>query len=118
MERRDLEEDRNTLRKICAALDEVGRQLDAADRVPGHDPWSAIARQGALVSRLAELLSARFRCTHLDLAERLSGCANLHLAWGGLQDEVRQAVESVEREMAAPTHCRPTHPGAESATTP
>ena len=109
MERRD----RNTLRKICAALGEVGRQLDAEDRMPGHDPRSANAQQGAIVSNLAELLTARFRCTHLDLAERLSGCANLHLTWGSLQDEVRQAVESVEQEMAAPAHSRPTHPGAE-----
>jgi hypothetical protein len=101
LETQELEKDRKTLHGIAAALDEVGRQLDAADRMPGHDPWPAIARQGATVRDLAGMLSARFRRAHPDLVARLSGCTNLHLAWGSLQDEVGRAVASVDQEMAA-----------------
>jgi hypothetical protein len=90
-------EDRKTLREIAAALGKVGSQLNAADKVRGHDPWSVIARQEATVRSLTELLSGRFRRMYSDLVQRLSTCTNLHLVWGGLQDEVRQIIESMEQ---------------------
>ena len=88
---RSVKDDRDALRKICAALEEVGRQLDAADRMPDHDPWRAIAQQGTIVRSLTELLSDRFRRAHPALVARLSDPASLHLAWGRLRDEVKQA---------------------------
>jgi hypothetical protein len=92
------EEDIRTLRQIVAALGEVGSQLDAADRVRGHTPWEGIARQEAAIQNLTARLSGRFRRRHRGLVERLSTCAVLHLAWGGLQDEVRQVTASMERQ--------------------
>lgn len=90
------QEDKETLREIAAALGKVGSQLDAADKVRGHDPWGVIARQEATVRSLTELLSDRFRRMYSDLVQRLSTCTNLHLVWGDLQDKVRQIVESME----------------------
>lgn len=84
------EEDKKVLRKIMTALGKIGGQLDAADKVRGHNPWSAIARQEEKVRSLAKLLSDRFCRTHSELVQRLLACTNLHLVWGSLQDEIEQ----------------------------
>jgi hypothetical protein len=86
------EEDKKTLREIVTALGEIGSQLDAADKLRGHDPWHAIASQEARIKDLARLLSDRFRRTHSDLVRRLSACENLHLVWASLQDEIEQTI--------------------------
>ncbi len=53
------EEDREILRRIVSALDEVGLHLDGADRAYGHySPWEAIARLETDIHRLAARLSA------------------------------------------------------------
>ncbi len=85
--------DAEILGHIVLALDRVGGELDAADRMPGHDPWSAIAGQEAHVRSLAKGLSGRFCRAHGDLAARLLACANLHLAWGSLRDEIEQRTQ-------------------------
>jgi hypothetical protein len=92
-----LKRDVAILRQIDVALGEVGRQLDAADRVGDHAPWAAIAAQEACIASLAERLSTRFRQTQGKLVRRLSASGRLHLEWGGLQDEVRQFLVSMER---------------------
>ncbi|MBN1641696.1 MAG: hypothetical protein JXA09_10710 [Anaerolineae bacterium] len=76
------------LERIALALDAVGHELDAADRVPGRDPWGAIAAKEAQVHSLAVGLSDGFRLAHANLAQRLLGCTNLHLCWGSLCDEI------------------------------
>jgi hypothetical protein len=81
------------LEQIILALDRVGGELDAADRIRGYEPWRAIARQEAEALRLAAGLSDRFRRTHPDLMRRLLACANLHLSWAVLRDEIEGRAE-------------------------
>ena len=88
-----VDQDTMILRQITNALTEVGSQLDAADRMRGHSPWSAIGRQEAEIKRLARGLSDRFCMAHPGLVEQLRSCRNLHLAWGALRDEVEQAMQ-------------------------
>ena len=90
-------DDRTTLKKIVAALDEVGSQLDQADRRRGYRPWEAIARQEDRIHELAHQLSAAFRRTHADLANRLAACAHLEHGWGALRDEVRGVLAFLDR---------------------
>ena len=78
---------------ITVALEKVGRELDAADRVPGHDPWGAIVRQETRVRSLAAGLSGGFRLAHADLADRLRACRDLHLTWASLCDQIEQRTE-------------------------
>jgi hypothetical protein len=93
------EKDKKVLREIMMALGKVGSQLDAADKVRGHNPWSAIAGQEAKVRSLAELLSDRFCRTHSELVQRLLACTNLHLVWGSLQDEIEQVMRQERIEL-------------------
>ena len=93
------QDDTETLQEIVAALRQVGSQLDAADKLRGHDPWQAIARQETRIRKLAERLSDRFRNRYLDLVYSLSACANLHLAWGSLEDEVKQAIRQGKESL-------------------
>jgi hypothetical protein len=73
---------------IVAALEAVGRELDAADHLPGYEPWAAITRQETEVRRLAAGLSDAFRWVHPQLADRLLGCAALHMSWATLREEI------------------------------
>jgi hypothetical protein len=73
------QDDAATLKEIAVALDKVGRQLDAADRMRGHSPWRAISDLETAIKGSANLLSDRFRGTHSALVERLLACDNLHL---------------------------------------
>jgi hypothetical protein len=88
----DRADDTTILGRISIGLTEIGSQLDAADRMPGHSPWSAIADQEAEIRRLAPGLSDRFSTAHPDLATCLRSCHNLHTLWGKLQDEVEAAI--------------------------
>lgn len=87
-------DDAATLRKIIAALNEVGSQLDQADHRSGYRPWEAIAEQEATIRALAKQLSEPFRHAHPDLVERLATCAHLEHGWGPLRDEVRGVLQS------------------------
>jgi hypothetical protein len=86
------EADGQLLEAIVEALAQVGRELDAADRLAEHDPWLGIARQEALICQLAEHLSEGFRSQHSALADRLEAAAALHLYWGTLRDQLRRMV--------------------------
>ena len=93
------QEDTETLQEIVAALRQVGSQLDAADKLRGHDPWPAIASQETTIRSLAERLSDRFCSRYPGLVHRLSACANLHLVWGSLEDEVKQAIRQDKESL-------------------
>lgn len=73
-----------------SALERVGRELDAADRLREYDPWLEITRQEELIRRLAQQLSVDLWSEHPELAQRLAGAAALHLHWGELQDQLRR----------------------------
>jgi hypothetical protein len=84
--------DRYVLEAIVEALERVGRELDAADRLPDHDPWPAIARQEEAVRHLAGQLSEGFWAQHAPLSRRLAEATALHLRWGSLQDQLRRIL--------------------------
>jgi hypothetical protein len=93
------QDDTETLQEIVAALREIGSQLDAADKLRGHDPWPAIARQETRIRSLAARLSDRFCDRYPDLVQRLAASANLHLVWGSLSDEVKQAIRQGKESL-------------------
>lgn len=87
-------EDSKVLQEIIAALDEIGSQLDAADRIRDHNPWVVIAGKELEIKRQITLLSGPFSRTHGDLLERLVKPSGLHLVWGDLKDEIEQGIVS------------------------
>jgi uncharacterized protein YegJ (DUF2314 family) len=91
-------DDLQTLRKIAATLGIVGSQLDAADHLRDHNPWSAIAKLQTEFQQLAASLSDRFGLAHPGLLKRLNASSNLHLIWSDLIDEVKQAIQ-YEQEL-------------------
>jgi len=93
LEQESRAEDTKTLREISTALGEIGKQLDAADKLRDHSPWKEIAAQETRIRDLAELLSDHFRSTHSALARQLFACENLHLVWGSLQEEIARAIQ-------------------------
>jgi hypothetical protein len=86
------EADRHLLQGIVDALEGVGRELDAADHLPGHDPWPAIESHEQAVRQLAGQLSEGFRDQHAALARGLQAKAALHLSWGGLRDQLKRIL--------------------------
>lgn len=88
------EADRRLLERMIDVLGRVGGELDAADHVPGHDPWPAIARHEEAVRQLAGQLSQDFRGRHAALARGLQAEAALHLRWGSLIDQLRRTLSA------------------------
>ena len=84
--------DRRLLETMIAVLERVGQELDAADHLPGHNPWPAIARHEEAVRQLAGQLSQGFSVRHAALARSLQEQTALHLRWGSLIDQLRRTL--------------------------
>lgn len=106
------QDDKQILNEIIAALNEVGHQLDGADRCRGYSPWAAIARQGDEVGRLVGLLSEPFRRTHAALVEDILTARHLHQSWGRLRDEIEELNRQAEPRHGPPALDGPQAGGA------
>jgi hypothetical protein len=73
-----IEYDVEILKGILAVLEDIGSQLEAADRIRGYDPWTGITLLERDIEDRTMLLSDDFCEVHSDLVKCLSHPVNLH----------------------------------------